>query len=147
MKKLVLLLLGLIPFPVGYLVNYLMMENVFINGLHYTLVNLFCLAIWFLLGMFLHSLASTKIKAAAIANCPAFIVLLLILFQEVVLGQYWMNIVGIASQFFYMPFLYLTFRITPMFHTMSPTYIVAFCLMCIVFYWGCCVGMRRAKSA
>jgi hypothetical protein len=147
MKQWILFILGFIPFPVGYLINHMILNSFPVYELFYTIVSLVFLGIWFLVGMFLYHLAGTKIKAAVIANCPAFIVLLLVLFQEVILGRYWMNFIGLAGQLYYLPLLSLTFKLTPMFHTMPPAYIAAFCLMYFAFYSGCCVGIRHEKSA
>ena len=144
MKKMSLLFVGIIPFFVGCGVNYLILGP-FVNVvLPYKLIGIAFLIAWFFAGRYSYKLVETKKTATILGNAIAFIVLLLIICQECVLGQYWPAPVGTATQFYYLPLLGLASMFTSMFarmfHTMVPTYIAAttaFLMMCIVFYLGC----------
>ncbi len=86
-----------------------------------------------------------KKLATILANTVGFIVLVLVLYQEIFMGQYWANQIGIASQFYFLPLLSIAFGFTTIFQTMSATYIVAFSMMCMAFYLGCYASKRYTK--
>lgn len=49
------------------------------------------------------------------------------------------------TQFYYLPLLNLASVFTRMLPSMLFVYIVAFAMMCAVFYWGCTVSKRYFK--
>lgn len=139
MKKIVLLLVGFLPLLFGYLLNYLMMNG----NIPLLLINIAMLIIWFFVGMFSIKLVDKKIESLLLLNAPAFIVLLLLLFQEIVLGQYWFHPVGMATQFFYLSVLKLALSITSMLHRVFYAYIIAFLFMLITSCSGRIISERR----
>lgn len=154
MKKMSLLFVGIIPFFVGCGMNYLILGP-FVNVvLPYKSIGIAFLIAWFFAGRYSYKLVETKKTATILGNAIAFIVLLLIICQECVLGQYWPAPVGTATQFYYLPLLGLASMFTSMFarmfHTMVPTYIAAttaFLMMCIVFYLGCHTSKQYTPKA
>lgn len=147
MKKISLLFVGIIPFFVGYGMNYLILGP-FVNVvLPYKLIGIAFLIAWFFAGRYSYQLVETKKTATILGNAIAFIVLLLIICQECVLGQYWPGLVGTATQFYYLPLLGLASMFTRMFHTMVPAYTTAFLMMCIIFYLGCHTSKQYTKKA
>lgn len=147
MKKMSLLFVGIIPFFVGCGMNYLILGP-FVNVvLPYKLIGTAFLIAWFFAGRYSYKLVETKKTATILGNAVAFIVLLLIICQECVLGQYWPGPVGTATQFYYLPLLGLASMFTRMFHTMVPTYTAAFLMMCIIFYLGCHTSKQYTKKA
>lgn len=136
MKKMTLLLVGIIPFFIGYGMNYLMLGPFANMVLPYKLIGIAFLIAWFFVGRYSYKFVSSKKAATILGNSIAFIVLLLIIYQECILGQYWTTQVGLATQLYYLPLLGLALIFTRMFHTMPSLYIVAFLMMCIVFYLG-----------
>lgn len=146
MKKIILVVIGLLPFPVGYFMNYLIMSDTFFNkALPYGTIGLVFLLCWFLLGKVLSPLADTIKKASILAHSVALLVLILNLFQVIILKQYWANHVGVATQFYFLPLLNISFTLTPMFHSLSVVYIVSFSLMCVSFYLGCRTSRHFSK--
>lgn len=142
-----LLFVGIIPFFVGCGMNYLILGP-FVNVvLPYKLIGIAFLIAWFFAGRYSYKLVETKKTATILGNAIAFIVLLLIICQECVLGQYWPGPVGTATQFYYLPLLGLASMFTRMFHTMVPAYTVAFLMMCIIFYLGCHTSKQYTKKA
>ncbi len=142
MKRMILLLWGLVPFGVGFLINVLLMKNLI---LPFKIIGIAFLLGWGLLGFLTNSNGKTIVKTAVFANLPAFVVLLLILYQEIKLGHYWMNLFGIATQFFFLPLLNISFSLTFWEQHVWPAYIVSFILMCVAFLLGGYVKKHCAK--
>ena len=126
MKKFVLILEGIIPFFIGYGMNHLMMGPFYNMVLPYKLISIAFLIAWFFVGRYSYKFVSNRKVATILGNSVALIVLLLILYQEVILGQYWPNQVGIATQFYYLVLINIASVFTRMFHTMPAIYITAF---------------------
>jgi 4-amino-4-deoxy-L-arabinose transferase-like glycosyltransferase len=138
MKKLVILIAGYSPLPIGYGINYLCINNIMWTKLTLDLISIFFFLCWGLLGFVFCKFVKTKMSALIICNLPAFIVLILILIQELINKKYWSNGWGIATQFYYLPTLRIGSFVTPDFMPyMWQTYIVSFTLMIIVFCLGC----------
>ena len=110
MKKLILLLLGLFPIVLGYLMHY------FINITLFFIIYVAVWIIWFLFGMLSIKLVDRKIEAVLLLNSPALFFLLLALYQQMIVGRWWPNIASFLPQIFYVPFSFVGFRITLMFH-------------------------------
>lgn len=135
MRKVMLLLLGFIPFILGFMMNAIMMQNPnFI--LPYMAIGILSLVIWGFIGFKTCKFGKTSLESAIIANLPALLVLLLNLFQEIILGQYWTNIVGTSTQFFYLPLINLSSIFTSWSPYVWPVYIVGFLLMFVSYYIG-----------
>lgn len=107
MKKIMLFLLGLSPFLLGFIMNSVMMQNQNLI-LPYKLIGITFILFWGFIGFKTCGFGKTPLGSAVIANLPAFFVLILNLYQEIVLGQYWFNIFGIATQFYYLPLINLS---------------------------------------
>jgi len=102
-KKILLLALGLTPFLWGVLINWTLMNRFFPVPLFF--ISLAMLGLWALFAFLLSGGAGSARSVIVPLNLPALLVLLLIGFQERVLGAFWMNLAGIGTQFFYLPFL------------------------------------------
>jgi len=146
MKKLLLLLIGLIPFAIGYGLNALMLGAWYNGTLPYGWIGAGMLAVWFVLGLLARPLSGTAFKSAVIAHIPALIVLALLLYQEWVLGQYWLNVFGLVTQLFFLPLVNLTAKIAFFANTMPPVYIMAFLLLFAVFWLGGRLRTRTQKQ-
>lgn len=145
MKKIILFLVGIIPLFIGYGMNYLMFGPFYNMALSYKLIGITFLLAWFFWGRCSYRFVNNKKVATILGNSFALIVLLLLIYQEVILGQYWYNQVGCATQFYYLPLIGLASVFTKMFHTITATYVTAFILMCIVFYLGCHTSKHYTK--
>jgi hypothetical protein len=144
MKKLLLLLVGLLPLALGALLNVLMLGTLQNTALPYGVIGLFFLLFWLLLGFWTRPLTKPAFTAAAIAHIPALAALALLLYQELALGRYWFSAFGVYPQFFYLPLINLAGRVAFFAHTMPPVYIAGFIMMFAVFRAG--GALRRHKS-
>ncbi len=145
MKKLMLFFIGFIPLPLGYIMNYIIMAVYYDKVLPYGAIGIIFLIAWFGLGLITYHLADSDKEAIVIVHLVAFVDLLLILFQEVVLKHYWYNQIGIATQFFYLPLVNIAGKFAFFFHRIYWIYVVAFAFMCIAFYLGRLVIKKRIK--
>lgn len=145
MKKTWLILIGLLPFLVGYIQDHLMLTAFYTLRVPYGLISFLYLGLWCLLGFLVYPVLSSVKQAVVLTHIPAFAVLLLVLFQEIVLGHYWLNPIGSVTQMFYLPLISLVARITFFSPSIPMIYIIAFLLMYGTFYFGC--RLRRKSQA
>lgn len=141
MKKLMLFFLGLIPFISGFIMNDIIMQNPNIT-IPYKLIGIIFILFWAFIGFITCKFGKTSLESAVIANLPAFLVLLLNLYQEIISGEYWLNIFGSATQFYYLPLINLSSAFTfwsPYFWTV---YIAGFILMFASYYIGAYLKKR-----
>ena len=148
MKKLVLFLIGFIPFVLGFLMNSWLMQNQN-SVLPFKLIGILFLIFWVLVGFITCKFGKTPLKSAVIINLPAFLTLLIIIYQDIVLEQYWSNIVGSATQFYYLPLINISsslemFLPLPTLHIWSVC-LIAFLLMCASYYIGCYLKKIRSN--
>jgi hypothetical protein len=93
---------------------------------------------WCILGYIFYKFTKSKNIPLIICNIPAFITLILILFQEIIIKHYWPNDLGFSTQYFYFPTLRVAFYIKPNYlHYMWQTYIISFLLMVAASCIGC----------
>ena len=149
MKNWKLLLWGILPLPLGYLLNYAMWHFP-LSGLLLTGTNLLLLLLWGYLAYRLSSPRGNPILQALLLCAFGLAVLVLVLFQEVVREGYWFNFVGVGSQMFFLPFLPLGFTVSnPLVSLlmspigMWPGYIAAWLLMLAAAWVGCTLRKRR----
>jgi len=144
MKKALLIAIGFIPFIIGYLMQLGMMTVFYYTNLPYGLIGIVMLVLWCLITCFFCRYAENNVGAVILINLPALVVLILNAVQLLVFKQYWSNILGFASQVFYLPLLNISFSLTSLWsHTMLPVIIVAFILMVAASVLGCYIYKRR----
>lgn len=138
MKKLILFLIGLIPFVSGFLMNSWLMQNPN-SVLPFKLIGSIFLVFWVLVGSITCKFDKTPYHSAVIIHLPALLVLLLIMYQDMILGQFWSNIFGLATQFYYLPLINISSFIVGggLYVQMWTASIVAFFLMYGCYYLGC----------
>lgn len=135
MKKIILFSLGFIPLGLGVLMNSWIMENQD-SILPFKIIGILFIALWIFIGFTTNKFAETSLKSSMIVNSSAFLVLLLLLYQEIIQGYYWPSIIGIATQFYFLPLINLSFSLTMWMHFVWPAYIVSFLLMFSSYYLG-----------
>ena len=142
MKKLLLVLIGLIPFVLGFAMNSWLIDNP--NSiLPFKPIGILFLVFWVWIGFIMCKYAETPYQSAVIIHLPALFVLLLVMYQDMVLEEYWSNLLGLATQVFYLPLINLSsfiFSYTMtggLYVQMSTSVIVAFLLMYGSYYVGC----------
>ncbi len=141
-KRIGLFLIGIIPLGIGITMNSWMMEN------QYTLpplktIGILFLVFWIFIGAITVNIDKTPLKSAILVNLPALIMVLLIIFQGVILGRFWPNLFGIATQYFYLPLINISSLIVGFFYALTgwsisivEIGIVSFLLMVGSYYLG-----------
>lgn len=127
---------GFLPFVFGGLMNWYMMTNP--NALPpFFLIAMGMLILWAVVSFFMMGRIQNEKKVVLSLNGVAFIVLILLGVQEMVLQAYWMNPVGTWTQFFYLPLLRLGFTFTSWTPSMFFAYAASFLLMLLASVLGC----------
>jgi hypothetical protein len=142
MKKLIFLLIGIVPLILGYLVNYFM----YISSAPLFIIYFAGWIIWFFAGMYSIKLFDKKIEPLLLLNAPAFFFLLLILYQEIGVGYYWPNLLGVIPQLYYTPFIYVGFSITQMLQRTFYACLASFICMLVVSFIGRFVGEYQRRK-
>lgn len=140
MKRFVLLLWGLLLFPLGWLVNWLVM-NVSSRWLGW--YGVITLAVWFFLAYRFSRFNRNTVEAVLMLNLPAAIVLILLAVQHLIFHAYWMNPVGIWTQMFYLPVLFWGTQLSVWTPSMLLAYCVCFVLLVAAALLGCITYKRR----
>ena len=138
----ILFLLGSIPFVFGFLMNSWLVQNQD-SVLPFRLIGFIFLAFWVTVGFISYKFEKTLLKSAVIAHLPALLILLLIMYQEIILGQYWSNSFGVATQYYYLPLISISSPIVGLFSSLTSwaihywlTCLVVFLLMFAFYYLG-----------
>lgn len=133
---LIAIALGCLPFVLGGVMNWWMMTNP--DTLPpYLLIALGMLILWAAIAYFMMGKLKNEKKVVLCLNAVAFVVLILLGVQEMVLQGYWMNAVGAWTQYFYLPLLRLGFTFTSWTPSIFFAYIASFLLMLLVSVVGC----------
>ncbi|WP_210468068.1 hypothetical protein [Sporosarcina sp. 6E9] len=147
-----LFLLGLVPFVVGFLMNSWILQNQD-SVLPFKLIGFIFLAFWVTVGFISYKFEKTLIKSAVIAHLPALLMLLFIMYQEIILGQYWANIFGTATQIYYLPLINISATIDGLFSFLIPGAnglgtigFISILLMFATYYLGCFVRKSVQRS-
>ncbi len=141
MKKWLCFLVGLIPFLLGYIMNRAMMAFPAVS-FPYGAIGLISLIAWFGLGMTTRRLVDSDGEALALVHLAGVLDLLLLLFQEVIQGHYWVNKIGVATQLFYLPVVNIAAKFTAFSPRLYWTYVSGLVLMVAAFSLGRFVGKR-----
>ncbi|MEL7657363.1 MAG: hypothetical protein AAGU75_15825 [Bacillota bacterium] len=148
MKKMILVLLAFSPFAIGFFLNFIY-SNYNLNGFVFLWISILFLGFWFLLGYWSSGFIKSAVQSVWIGNSLTIFTLVLIVFQEIILGRYFYNILGIASQLFYLPVLKFIYETEEFIyflnsvHAMWMSYVLAAAFMIVVYYMGYSV---RKKS-
>lgn len=105
-KKLQLILLGIIPLVVGYILNYAILYLP-ISDLLMNILELGFLFLWGYLAYLVSAPEKNSVMQAFVLCAFGLLMLILVLYQELIIKQYWLNIFGFASQMYFLPFLTL----------------------------------------
>lgn len=145
MKKVILLLLGLVPFIVGFLMNGWIIQNPD-DVLPYKVIGITFLAFWLLVGFLTAKFSNTPLKSTSIINLPAMFILLIIMYQDIIASEFLSNAFGRATQYYFMPLLNIGASIVGTFltvHVWSASFI-AFLLMFAAYYLGAYLKEQRS---
>lgn len=144
-KKGLLSVLGILPLLIGFIMNLLILRTDFSPGFFLEGI---LLGVWGLLGYKLCRNKDHLLKNTIFIHIPAFFFLLLLLFQELVVGRFWLNFIGSAAQFFYLPALVpARMIISPFRHfqatAMWPAFLAEFILLFFASWFGGWLKSRR----
>ena len=130
----VLLGLGCLPFVCGGLMDWYMMQNEEAR-LPFFIIGVLFLVLWSAIAfLMLPHMENTK-KTVRWLNAVGFVVLLLLLVQDLVVGAYWTNFLGRWTQYYYLPMLYIGFQLLN--GSLIGSYVISYALMVVVSVMGC----------
>lgn len=102
-KTLRLIGLGIVPLILGFIWDRLILHGaLFLAG---AVVGLVLLLLWGYAAYKLSDPAKNPVLQALLMCAFGLLMLLLVLYQELVRGAYWMNCIGMATQLFFLPML------------------------------------------
>ncbi len=131
----ILVALGLLPFAFGGFMNWYMIT--YPNSpIPYKLIGIVVLLIWAVIAFAIKPYIKNTKKIIIGLNVVAFVVLVLLGIQELILNAYWFNFVGVWTQLYYLPLLNISFALTNWIHHVFSTYCAAFLLMVIATFAG-----------
>ncbi|QUW23006.1 hypothetical protein JSQ81_05395 [Sporosarcina sp. Marseille-Q4063] len=111
--------------------------------LPFKLIGFIFLSFWITVGFISYKFEKTPLKSAVIAHLPALLMLFFIIYQEVILDQYWANIFGLATQHYYLPLINIAAPVVSIFSFLIPggmgiwlVSLIAFSLMFAAYYLG-----------
>ncbi len=139
LKAIKLIGFGIIPMVVGFLLNWLMMLLP-IYGIVSILLAVVFLLLWGYFAFKLSNSRQNSILQAFLMCAFGLIMLALVLYQELAMGQYWINLMGFATQMFFLPCLSLASLVVSPFMDVIrvwPMYIVIWAAMFI----ASCIGV------
>ena len=146
MKKQASFLLGLIPLACGWILNYVMMLP-FFNGIMLFIVNAGLLFLWSYLAYRTRHFDRSALSHTLKMNTVGLIFLALVLIQQLSVGHYWPNVIGLSAQFYFLPCLSLGYRIeglfSPLFQTAHGW--VVFALVFVLMFAASYIGSRMKK--
>ena len=87
----------------GCYLHHLLLTAFFYVAVPAFFIGVAVIAVWFIFGMISVFFVSSTKEAVLLLNVPAFLVLLLLLFQAWVLESMWLNQIGFATQMFFLP--------------------------------------------
>ena len=146
------LLIGLLPLVIGILYNAILVRFT-VPGLIQSVLAVGLLIVWGYLAYILLP-DGLNLFLASFCMCSfGLIMLILNLYQSVIVGEYWSNVIGLGSQFFFLPWLAFnssimvpiitlfrgTITVLPIF---SLTWIELYVVACI----GCYIKSRKTHD-
>ena len=136
--------LGALPFALGGLLNWYMvtMDGAF---LLLGICSAFFLVLWGLLGFLLNWRHDQTKRIMLFLHLVPLLMLILVAVQELIIGSYWNSLVGIWSQYFYLPMMGIGFLLTGWAQSVFPAYVVCFLLMVGTAFVGASLRERRKQ--
>ena len=137
---------GMLPLLAGILFHYLLMSLPAGNPLM-LLLALALLAAWVCLAYRVSKSQKNPVIQAFLLSAFGLLMLALALYQELIMGRYWLNFLGLAPQMYFLPFVPLTSLVTVPFTDVMrpwPAYIVIWAGLFLTGWLGCWLKRRRA---
>ncbi len=118
MRTLKTVALGLIPVICGWLMQFAM--RLPLPAILWQFFGLACLVLWGVLAFCTAVKGDRVILHCLKMNAVGLVMLVLILIQELTFGRYWLNPVGLCSQFYFQPCLPPVFRVFDLVTGLAP---------------------------
>ena len=145
-----LFLAGVLPLAGGYLQKFMMYLPL---GAFYQLVALALVVLWGYLAYRLSNLQKNPVVQSGMMCALGLLMLALVLYQELVLGHYWPNLIGTVTQVYFLPFLSAVSMVfLPVLSVLMPVikmwplYLCAWLCMFSACWIGCMVKGRKRFS-
>lgn len=141
-----LVLLGFMPLVIGYALNYAMLSWP-LYGWKLNIISAALLLLWGLLAYCAAAPGKSPAVQALLLCAFGILMLLLVLCQELVSGQYWPGVVGLSTQMYFLPLMSLSSSLlASVFHAPAITV-----WLCCVIVWACmfavsCLGCRLKQK-
>lgn len=139
MKQLLRVVLGFVPLGIGVLQNAYMTAHM--DTLPpLKLIALGTLLVWGLLA-YLTADGKSKVRSQVLMfNAANFLALALVLVQELLVGHYWINAVGMASQLFFLPLIHLA-AFLPLHYVWAMDILITI-VLCLISWYACRLKTR-----
>lgn len=151
-KTIKLIFLGMIPLVVGYALNFAA-PLLPVSGLILSVIEVGLLFLWGWLAYRASSPEKNSVVQALLLCSFGLLLLVLALYQELVMGQYWKNFIGSVTQIYFVPFLTIAAAaLTSLVRLFLPTdqvwpfYVAIWGCMFAVSYAGCFIKSRKVKQ-
>lgn len=132
MKRLLRVVLGFVPLGIGYLEHlYLLRHMDTLPPL--MLIALGTLLLWALLSYLTADGEKKALPQVLCLNAANFLALALVLVQEHLVGHYWINAAGMASQLFFLPLIHLA-AFLPLHYVWAMDILITLVLLLISWY-------------
>lgn len=136
---------GILPLILGFLLNRLMW-TLPITGFISISLGLLLLLAWGYCSFKLSNPIKSPILQAFLMCAFGLLILVLVLYQEIIRGAYWGNVIGLGTQVFFLPWLSLAFTvISPFLNVVRvwPMYIVIWIGLFITSCVGCLMKQHK----
>lgn len=142
-----LVLLGFVPLVIGYALNYAMLSWP-LYGWKLNIISAALLLLWGLLAYCAAAPGKSPAVQALLMCAFGILMLLLVLCQELVFGQYWPGVVGLSTQMYFLPLMSLSSGLlASVFHAPAITVwlccVIALACMFAVGCLGCRLKQKR----
>ena len=149
--KVKLFLAGIMPLIVGYIMNYVIIYLPF-SGVIINVIEIGFFVLWGYLAYRLSDKEKNPGAQAFVMCTVGLVMLLLVLYQELIMGQYWFGYLGSATQFYFFPFLTLASTILNGIFSLLmstiriwPFYIMIWSGLFLTSYVGCRMKQKRGR--
>ena len=143
-KTVKLLCAGILPLIVGWIFHFLLLYSP-LPIWFYRLAGLALLAGWAYLSYRLSDFGKNPVLQAFFLSAFGLLMLVLALYQEIGMGQYWLNLAGVSTQLYFLPVLTFAASVTAPFKSITqvwPMYIVVWLFL----FAAGCIGCYKKRS-
>lgn len=131
-----LIVIGIMPLILGFVLNWLLMILP-ITGFFMLLLSLLFLIVWGYAAFKISSPSRNFILQAFLMCIFGLLMLILVLYQELAMGEYWGNLIGVGTQMFFLPWISLASTIIRPFMNVTRVWPLEIAIWIVLFILGC----------